>query len=374
MRGCRSTGNRPVDRFQTVISLTINPVDSVFSAGSLAAVAAAAAKPPSGKGRSAELAALLSPVDEDMRAVDALIRRRLASEVPLINEIGGYIIAAGGKRLRPALLLLIARALGARGDLPILLAVVIEFIHTATLLHDDVVDHSDRRRGRKTANAVWGNAGAVLSGDFLYSRSFQLMVESDRMAVMRTMADTTNAIAEGEVLQLMNCNDPDITEARYLRVIELKTAQLFRAAATLGAIAADLPLDQQSIYGQFGHDFGMTYQLIDDLLDYTADPEISGKNLGTDLAEGKPTLPLLHAMQEGSEAQRTLIRDAIANGRVDRIDEVLETVVDTGAIPYSRALAGQYSVSATAALQGLPETPHKKSLIDLVSFCLRRDS
>ncbi len=364
----------PAHRFQTALSLTINPVDSVFSAGGLAAVAAAVPQLPSGKGRSAELSALLAPIDEDMRAVDALIRRRLASEVPLINEIGGYIIAAGGKRLRPALLLLVARALGARGELPNLLAVVIEFIHTATLLHDDVVDHSDRRRGRKTANAVWGNAGAVLSGDFLYSRSFQLMVESDRMAVMRTMADTTNAIAEGEVLQLMNCNDPDITEARYLRVIELKTAQLFRAAATLGAIAADLPPEQQAIYGQFGHDFGMTYQLIDDLLDYTADPEVSGKNLGTDLAEGKPTLPLLYAMQKGNEAQRALIRDAIANGRVERIKDVLETVEATGAIPYSRALAGQYSYSAHEALQGLPETPHKKALMELVDFCLRRDS
>ena len=349
-------------------------MDSAFSADGLAAVAAAVSKLPSGKGRSAELAALLAPVDEDMHAVDALIRRRLASEVPLINEIGGYIIAAGGKRLRPALLLLIARALGAKGELPNLLAVVIEFIHTATLLHDDVVDHSDRRRGRKTANAVWGNAGAVLSGDFLYSRSFQLMVESDRLAVMRTMADTTNAIAEGEVLQLMNCNDPDITEARYLRVIELKTAQLFRAAATLGAIAADLPLEQQAIYGRFGHDFGMTYQLIDDLLDYTADPDVSGKNLGTDLAEGKPTLPLLYAMKNGSEAQRALIRDAIANGRVDRIDAVLETVEATGAIPYSRALPRPYSLSAIEALQGLPETRYKKALIDLVRFCLGRES
>jgi octaprenyl-diphosphate synthase len=354
--------------------LTINPVDSLSLAGGAAAAAAALQSMPTGKGRSAELAALLAPVDDDMRAVDALIRRRLASEVPLINDIGGYIIAAGGKRLRPALLLLVARALGAKGELANLLAVVIEFIHTATLLHDDVVDSSDRRRGRKTANAVWGNPGAVLSGDFLYSRSFQLMVECNRMPVMRTMADTTNAIAEGEVLQLMNCNDPDIGEARYLRVIELKTAQLFRAAATLGAIAADVSPEQQARAGSFGHDFGMTYQLIDDLLDYTADPEVSGKNLGTDLAEGKPTLPLLYAMKNGSEAQREMIRDAIANGRVDRIDDVLETVEATGAIPYSRALAGQYSSSAIAALQGFPETSHTQALVDLVGFCLRRDS
>lgn len=315
-----------------------------------------------------------SLVRRDMAEVDQVIAQRLDSGVPLVGEVARYIISAGGKRLRPVLLLLTSGALGHTGAQRHNLAAVVEFIHTATLLHDDVVDHSDRRRGRKTANAVWGNAGAVLSGDFLYSRSFQLMVESDRMAVMRTMADTTNAIAEGEVLQLMNCNDPDITEARYLRVIELKTAQLFRAAATLGAIAADLPPEQQAIYGQFGHDFGMTYQLIDDLLDYTADPEVSGKNLGTDLAEGKPTLPLLYAMQKGNEAQRALIRDAIANGRVERIKDVLETVEATGAIPYSRALAGQYSFSATAALQGLPETPHKQALMELVAFCLRRDS
>jgi len=331
-------------------------------------------KPNAANGRSAELLAILSPIADDLKAVDALIRLRLASEVPLINEIGGYIIQAGGKRLRPALVLLMARALGARGELPHLLAVVIEFIHTATLLHDDVVDHSDRRRGRQTANAVWGNAGAVLSGDFLYSRSFQLMVESRRMGVMQVMADTTNAIAEGEVLQLMNCNDPDITEARYLRVIELKTAQLFRAAASLGAIGADASAADQAAFAAFGHDFGMTYQLIDDLLDYTADPEVSGKNLGTDLAEGKPTLPLLLAMRNGNEAQTALIRDAIANGRVERIKEVLETVEATGAIPYTRALAERYSLSAKATLQGLPETPYKKALIELVDFCLRRES
>lgn len=331
-------------------------------------------KPPAGNGRSAELLAILAPIADDLKAVDALIRLRLSSEVPLINEIGGYIIQAGGKRLRPALLVLMARALGAKGDLPHLLAVVIEFIHTATLLHDDVVDHSDRRRGRQTANAVWGNAGAVLSGDFLYSRSFQLMVESRRMGVMQVMADTTNAIAEGEVLQLMNCNDPDITEARYLRVIELKTAQLFRAAAELGAIGADQPEATQKAYGAFGHDFGMTYQLIDDLLDYTADPEVSGKNLGTDLAEGKPTLPLLAAMRDGSAAQAAMIREAIANGRADRIKEVLETVEATGAIPYTRALAERYSRSASATLQGLPETPYKKALLELVDFCLRRES
>ncbi len=324
--------------------------------------------------RSKALTQILSPVAGDMRAVDALIHTRLSSEVALINEIGGYIVAAGGKRLRPALVLLVARALGARDALPHLLAVVIEFIHTATLLHDDVVDHSDRRRGRKTANAVWGNAGAVLSGDFLYSRSFQLMVEADRMAIMRVMADTTNAIAEGEVLQLMNCNDPDVTEARYLRVIELKTAQLFQAAAAVGAIAADAPESVLRRIAGFGHAFGMAYQLIDDLLDYTADPETSGKNLGSDLGEGKPTLPLLYAMRHGNAAQAALIRDAIANGRVERIGEVLDAVEATGAIPHTRALAWRYSESAVEALQSLPDTPYRTALIELVRFCAGRDS
>jgi octaprenyl-diphosphate synthase len=320
-----------------------------------------------------DLKEILAPIAGDMTVVDGLIRKRLSSEVVLINEIGNYIIGAGGKRLRPALVLLAARALGARGELPNLLAVVIEFIHTATLLHDDVVDQSDRRRGRKTANAVWGNAGAVLSGDFLYSRSFQLMVEADRMPVMRVMADTTNAIAEGEVLQLLNCNDPDVTEARYLRVIELKTARLFQAAAAVGAIAADAPEAFCAQLAQFGHSFGMAYQLIDDLLDYTADPEVSGKNIGGDLAEGKPTLPLLYAMQHGTAAQSALIRDAISNGRVERIKEVLETVEATDAIPYTRALAEQYSASALEALNGLPDSPYRTAMVELVRFSVKRD-
>lgn len=349
--------------------MAISPLDSALSAG--AALAARLSQAPA---RQKELKAILAPIADDMQVVDALIRARLSSEVALINEIGGYIITAGGKRLRPALVLLVARALGASGPLANLLAVVIEFIHTATLLHDDVVDHSDRRRGQKTANAVWGNSGAVLSGDFLYSRSFQLMVEAERMAVMRVMADTTNAIAEGEVLQLMNCNDPDVTEARYLRVIELKTARLFAAAASLGAIAADADAATIARMAQLGHDFGMTYQLVDDLLDYTADPDVTGKTLGIDLAEGKPTLPLLVAMREGTVAQKALIRDAIANGRLEKIDEVLEAVEATGAIPYSRALAGQYSDTAITALNGLPDTPYKAALVDLVRFCIDRDA
>jgi octaprenyl-diphosphate synthase len=321
-----------------------------------------------------DLKSVLAPVTGDMGRVDTLIRARLSSEVVLINEISGYIVNSGGKRLRPALVLLSARALGGQGDLPCLLAAVIEFIHTATLLHDDVVDHSDRRRGRKTANAVWGNSGAVLSGDFLYSRSFQLMVEADRMAIMRVMADATNAISEGEVLQLINCNDPEVNEERYLRVIELKTSRLFQAAAEVGAIAADATPQQQAQMAAYGHALGMAYQLVDDLLDYTADPEVSGKNIGIDLAEGKPTLPLIYTMRKGTAEQGALIRDAIVQGRVEKLTEVLEAVEAAGAIPYTRALAERYSDSAVAALGGFPDSPFKEALQSLARFTILRMS
>ena len=321
-----------------------------------------------------DLKSVLSPIAGDMARVDELIRARLSSEVVLINDISGYIINAGGKRLRPATVLLAARALGAQGDLPCLLAVVIEFIHTATLLHDDVVDHSDRRRGAKTANAVWGNAGAVLSGDFLYSRSFQLMVEADRMGIMRVMADATNAISEGEVLQLMNCNDPEVTEERYLRVIELKTSRLFQAAAEIAAIAADAPAQQQAQMAAYGHALGMVYQLVDDLLDYTADPEVSGKNIGIDLAEGKPTLPLIYTMRKGTAEQAALIRDAIVQGRAEKLDEVLAAVEASGALPYAQAMASRYSDAAVHALGGVPDSPHKQALLDLARFALQRVS
>ena len=321
-----------------------------------------------------DLKSVLAPISGDMGRVDALIRSSLASEVALINEISGYIINAGGKRLRPATVLLSGRALGGETDITCLLAVVIEFIHTATLLHDDVVDHSDRRRGRKTANAVWGNSGAVLSGDFLYSRSFQLMVKADRMAVMRVMADATNAISEGEVLQLMNCNDPEVTEERYLRVIELKTSRLFQAAAEIGAIAANASPQEQAQMAAYGHAMGMAYQLVDDLLDYTADPEVSGKNLGIDLAEGKPTLPLIYTMRRGTAEQGALIRDAIVQGKADQLTEVLQAVEAAGAIPYTRALAERYSDSAVAALGGIPDSPYKQALQDLARFTIQRVS
>lgn len=315
-----------------------------------------------------DLKALLAPIADDMARVDDTIRARLSSEVALINDIGGYIIAAGGKRLRPALVLLSARALGASNGEPQLLAATIEFIHTATLLHDDVVDESGLRRGRRTANAVWGNAGAVLSGDFLYSRAFQMMVDSGRMAVMRVMADTTNAIAEGEVLQLMNCGDPDVSEERYLRVIELKTARLFEAATKLGTISADADDHALARMGEYGRKLGLAFQLIDDLLDYTADPSLSGKNLGTDLAEGKPTLPLIHVMRHGNAAEAAMVRDAIVNGRLENLPKVLAAVESTDAIPYTRALAERYCREAESALSDVPDSPYKDALISLARY------
>ncbi|MEW6166504.1 MAG: polyprenyl synthetase family protein [Pseudomonadota bacterium] len=315
---------------------------------------------------------ILAPIADDMRRVDDTIRARLHSEVALISEIGAHIVSAGGKRLRPALVLLSARALGCTTDEPILHAATIEFIHTATLLHDDVVDESGLRRGSKTANAVWGNAGAVLSGDFVYSRSFQMMVDSGRMEVMRVMADATNAVAEGEVLQLMNCGDPDVDEARYLRVIELKTARLFESGCRLGAIAAEQSRERQDALARYGHHLGLAFQLVDDLLDYTADPEVSGKNLGTDLAEGKPTLPLIQAMKAGTATQAELIRDAIRHGQVERLQEVLAAVESTGAIPYTRALAERHSREAIQALSEIPESPYKNALVDLARYNANR--
>lgn len=317
---------------------------------------------------------ILAPIQGDMQRVDAVIRARLSSEVALINEIAGYIVGAGGKRLRPALVLLSARALGCKSDEAELLAATIEFIHTATLLHDDVVDESGLRRGRRTANAVWGNAGAVLSGDFLYSRAFQMMVDTDRMAVMRVLADTTNAIAEGEVLQLMNVGDPDVDEARYMKVIELKTARLFEAGCRLGAIAADQPPAMQDKAALYGHKLGMAFQMVDDLLDYIADPAVSGKNLGTDLAEGKPTLPLIHAMREGDAAQGALIREAIAQGKVEKLNEVLVAVESTGAVPYTRALAERYSREAVDALSDFPDSQYKDALVQLAGYNSSRAS
>nr|ART36992.1 D334 [uncultured bacterium] len=322
-----------------------------------------------------DLKTILTPIADDMRGVDTVIRSRLSSEVALINEIGGYIVTAGGKRLRPALVLLAARALGSTEEAsPRLLAAVVEFIHTASLLHDDVVDHSDLRRGRKTANAVWGNAGAVLSGDFLYSRSFQMMVDVGRPAVMRVMADATNAIAEGEVLQLMNQGDPDVDEARYVRVIELKTAVLFAAACELGAIAADASPDLQKRLMAYGHALGIAFQLVDDVLDYTGDPSVSGKAVGNDLSEGKPTLPLIHAMRTGSEEDAALVRNAIREGKVDELERILAIVERTGAIPYTRALAERHADAARDAIRDLPASAWRETLLELTRFATNRSS
>lgn len=315
-----------------------------------------------------DLSILLAPVQADMARVDQLIRQRLASDVALINQIGDHIIAAGGKRLRPALVLLSAAALGRCDDKAALLAATLEFIHTATLLHDDVVDDSGLRRGRKTANALWGNEAAVLSGDFLYSRAFQMMVEAGELSVMGVMADATNAIAEGEVLQLMNCGDPDVDEARYLRVIELKTARLFEAACRVGALAAGAAPGQVQAMGRYGHHLGMAFQLVDDVLDYVADVAESGKQVGTDLAEGKPTLPLIHARDHDDADGAERIRKAIQEGGTPALAEVLKSIERTGALTYTFALADRKGREAAAAIEGLPGSDYKNAMLELIRF------
>jgi octaprenyl-diphosphate synthase len=309
----------------------------------------------------------------DMAAVDALIRRRLASDVVLVNQVAEHIVAAGGKRLRPMLLLLAARALGHGGADAHQLAAVIEFIHTATLLHDDVVDESDLRRGRKTANALFGNAASVLVGDFLYSRSFQLMVELERVPVMKILADTTNAIAEGEVLQLLHVRNPDTDEAAYLKVIERKTAVLFAAATRLGALlaGADEAL-QQRLY-DYGMALGYAFQIADDVLDYSADEAALGKHLGDDLAEGKATLPLIHAMRHADADTRTRLRTIVEQGDVDAMPEVLAAIESTGGLDYSRRRAESYAEAAQRALEGLDDNDAMAALRGLARYAVRRD-
>ena len=315
-----------------------------------------------------------APVDEDMRAVDALIRDRLRSDVTLINEIAAHILRSGGKRLRPVLVLLAARAFGRCDQRGHLVAAIVELIHTATLLHDDVVDETERRRGQATANAAFGNAGAVLSGDFLYSRSFQLMVEVDDMRIMRELADTTNAIAEGEVLQLMRCGDPDADEAGYLEVIERKTARLFRAATGLGALIAGADADGIRAAQDYGLSLGMAFQVVDDLLDYLADPEVSGKNLGTDLAEGKPTLPLIRAMSVGDAATRDYLRGAISDGGSADVAAVLRAVESTDAIHYTSAAAQRHAADAKQALAAMPPSAFRDAMGGLADFTVKRAS
>ena len=304
----------------------------------------------------------------EMREVDGVIQRRLASDVALINQISTYIISAGGKRIRPMLVLLFANALGFHGKERFELAAIVEFIHTATLLHDDVVDESALRRGRETANALFGNAASVLVGDFLYSRAFQMMVSVDRLRVLDVLADATNVIAEGEVLQLMNMHDPDLAVDDYLKVIRFKTAKLFEASARLGAVLANASEDVEEACASYGRSLGTAFQLIDDLLDYEGSTSQLGKNVGDDLREGKPTLPLLIAMERGSSADRQLIRSAIEQGEVTRLEEILGIVRRTGALEATREAARAEADKARGSLSALPDSMHREALLE---FCVR---
>jgi octaprenyl-diphosphate synthase len=311
-------------------------------------------------------------IDTDMAAVDRVIRTRLNSEVALIRQVAEYIIGSGGKRLRPALLILSAGAFGYRGTHHHELAAVIEFIHTATLLHDDVVDESALRRGRPTANSLFGNAASVLVGDFVYSRSFQMMVGMANMRVLHVLADATNVIAEGEVLQLMNCNDPDIDEEGYLQVIRYKTAKLFEAATRLGAILGGASIEAENALATYGMHLGTAFQLIDDVLDYSGDQATTGKNVGDDLAEGKATLPLIYAMGHGTKDQAELIQHAIREGRLADLSAVLTAIRETGAIEYARGQAGTEARTACAALDVLAASQYRDYLLQLADFAVNR--
>jgi octaprenyl-diphosphate synthase len=309
---------------------------------------------------------------DDMDAVNQLIHARLSSEVALINQMGHYIVNSGGKRLRPLLVLLSARALNYNGSNHIDLAAIIEFIHTATLLHDDVVDASEMRRGKETANAVWGNEASVLVGDFLYSRAFQMMVNVGDMRVMEIMSKATNVIAEGEVLQLLNCGDASTTEARYLEVIHFKTAKLFEAACQLGAIISGSNAKTEKAMADYGMYLGTAFQLIDDVLDYSATSEEMGKNVGDDLAEGKPTLPLIYAMRHGSPAEAAIIKNAIENSDIENIDAVIETIHSTGALVYTTAAAQAEAEKAAEAISQLPASPYRDAMYTLTEFSVNR--
>lgn len=318
------------------------------------------------------LALIQSSITEDMRAVDAVIRKSLHSEVVLINQVADYIINSGGKRLRPALVLLSAGVFGKIETRHHELAAVIEFIHTATLLHDDVVDESALRRGRATANTLFGNAASVLVGDFVYSRAFQMMVGVQNMRVMDILAEATNIIAEGEVLQLLNINDADISDDDYLHVIHYKTAKLFEAATRLGAIICQASTEDEVAMAEYGMRLGTAFQLIDDVLDLSGNSEDIGKNLGDDIAEGKPTLPLLYAMRHGDEKQSQLIRHAIEQGGLEDFSAIIQAVEETGALDYVRNLAKQEAELACKAIQHLPSTPQHQALIELAEFSVSR--
>ncbi|SUA57264.1 polyprenyl synthetase family protein [Oligella urethralis] len=321
---------------------------------------------------------ILSPISQDMAAVDFVIRSYLNSEVVMIRTVGEYIIGSGGKRLRPALVLMIANALGYQPREQEfqdhhLLAATVEFIHTSTLLHDDVVDESDLRRGRETANAVFGNAASVLVGDYLYSRSFEMMVSVDRMEILRVLSQATTVIAEGEVLQLLNVHDPDVSVERYMQVVRYKTAKLFEASAEIGAIICDVSDELREAAAAYGRHMGTAFQLIDDVLDYSGDAEALGKNVGDDLREGKPTLPLIRVMEVGDAAQVKLIRDAIETGDAN-FAEVAAAIQSTDALQYTRALAEREARLAEEAIANFPDSIFKQSLLQLARFAIERDN
>jgi octaprenyl-diphosphate synthase len=316
----------------------------------------------------------LAPIAGDLERVEALIDERLASDVPLVRQVASYIVGSGGKRLRPALLLLACGAAGYRGEARFALATVVEFIHTATLLHDDVVDESDLRRGQRTANAAFGNAASVLVGDFLYSRAFQMMVEANDMRVMGVLAEATNTIAGGEVLQLMGSHDPQVDEARYLEVIRRKTAKLFEASARLGGVLARAPAPIEAALADYGMHVGTAFQLVDDVLDYSGQTGEIGKSLGDDLAEGKPTLPLIYTMRQGGKEQAALVRKAISEGGREDFAPVLEAIRACGALDYARRAAQVEAETARRALDALPDSEFKRSLLELASFSVTRKS
>jgi len=314
-----------------------------------------------------------SLIQDDMNAVDQLIIKSLHSDVALINQMGHYIVNSGGKRLRPMLVLLASRAMGYQGDQHILLAAVVEFIHTATLLHDDVVDESEQRRSKQTANAVWGNAASVLVGDFLYSRAFEMMVETQLMPVMDILSHATNRIAEGEVLQLLNCNDPETDEKKYREVILRKTATLFEAGAQLAGVLTCADETSMRAIANYGLHLGIAFQIIDDALDYSASSEDMGKNVGDDLAEGKPTLPLIRAMLQGNEKEKAIIHLAIEQGGLDQLDEILNIIQRTDAIDYTVNAAKDEADIAIQHLAFLPESTYKTALYSLAHLAVNRN-
>ncbi len=319
-------------------------------------------------------AQLLAPIVDDMEQVNRVIRHSLSSDVLLINQIAEYIIGAGGKRLRPALLLLVAGALGDGSSHRHTLAAVVEFIHTATLLHDDVVDESELRRGRKTANALFGNAASVLVGDYLYSRSFEMMVGVGKMRVMEILSEATTIISEGEVLQLLNMHDADVDESRYMQVIRYKTAKLFEASARLGAVLAGADASTEAAAAEYGRRIGTAFQIMDDWLDYAGTAESMGKNAGDDLREGKPTLPLIHLLEHGTPEQQALAREAIEQGGTDRFETIFEAITRSGALDHTLECARQEAQAASDAIFSFPSSIFKNSLLELCSYSTTRKS